>query len=83
MPVGRSRLCGVSLGVEVGRTWKGAWMFSPRHANEKVRPRAGLVVQRLGVHTPLRWPGVHQFGSRVQTWHCLASHAVAGVPHIK
>ena len=23
------------------------------------------------------------FGSRVQTWHCLASHAVVGVPHIK
>ena len=28
-------------------------------------------------------PGVRQFGSQVRTWHCLASHAVVGVPHIK
>ena len=26
---------------------------------------------------------VHQFGSRVRTWHHLANHAVVGVPHIK
>ena len=30
-----------------------------------------------------QWPGVHWPGSRVQTWHRLSSHAVAGVPHIK
>ena len=30
-----------------------------------------------------RQPGVCQFGSRVRTWHCLARHAVVGVPHIK
>ena len=28
-------------------------------------------------------PGVRRFRSRVWTWHCLASHAVAGIPHIK
>ena len=28
-------------------------------------------------------PGVRRFGSRVQTWHCLSSRAVVGVPHIK
>ena len=44
---------------------------------------AGLVVQRLSLHVPLRWPGVRRFGSRAWTWHCLSSHAVVGVPHIK
>ena len=24
-------------------------------------------------------PGVHWFGSRVRTWHCLARHAVVGI----
>ena len=43
----------------------------------------GLVVRHLSEHVPLWWPRVHQFGSRVRTWHSLASHAVAGVPHIK
>ena len=28
-------------------------------------------------------PRVCRFGSWVRTWHCLASHAVAGIPHIK
>ena len=28
-------------------------------------------------------PGVRWFGSRVQTWHCVASHAVVGIPRIK
>ena len=28
-------------------------------------------------------PRVHGFGSRVRTWNCLASHAVAGGPRIK
>ena len=27
--------------------------------------------------------GVHRFGSRVQTWHCLSSNAVVGIPHTK
>ena len=26
---------------------------------------------------------VRQFGSRVRTYHCLSSHAVEGIPHIK
>ena len=28
-------------------------------------------------------PSVRQFGSQVWTWHCLASPAVAGIPHIE
>src|SRR3712207_5611432 len=43
----------------------------------------GLVAQRLSVHIQLRRPRVRWFRSQVQTWHCLASHAVVGVPHIK
>ena len=37
---------------------------------------AGAVVQQLSAYIPLRQPGVRRFGSRVQTWHHLASHAV-------
>ena len=44
---------------------------------------ASPVVQRLSTHIPLGRPRVRGFGSRVRTWHCLASHAVVGVPHIK
>ena len=44
---------------------------------------AGLVVQRFGSHILLWRPRVRQFASWVRTWHCSASHAVAGVPHIK
>ena len=44
---------------------------------------AGPVVQQLSLHVPLQWPRVQRFRSQGQTWHCLASHAVAGVPHIK
>ena len=44
---------------------------------------AGPVVQWLSAHVLLQRPGVHQFGSRVQTWHHLARHAVIGVPYIK
>ena len=44
---------------------------------------SGPVGQQLSAHVPLQWPGVCGFGSRVLTWHCLASHAVVGVPHIK
>ena len=43
----------------------------------------GPVAQQLSAHVPLWQPRVHQPGSRVQTWHCLAGHAVVGVPHIK
>ena len=43
---------------------------------------AGLVAQWLSAHIPLRRLGVHWFGSRVQTWHHLARHAVVRVPHI-
>ena len=41
------------------------------------------MAQRLSVHILLWWPGVHRFGCQVGTWHCLASHAVVGIPHIK
>ena len=44
---------------------------------------AGPVVQWLSSHIQLRQPGVHQFRSRVQTWHPLAPHAVVGIPRIK
>ena len=44
---------------------------------------AGPVAQWLSLHLPLWWPGVHQFRSRVRTWHPLARHAVVGIPHIK
>ena len=36
-----------------------------------------------GLSAQVRWPRVHSFRSRVQTWHSLASHAVVGVPRIK
>ena len=45
--------------------------------------RAGLVAQWLSSHVLLRRPRVGWFRSPVWTWHRLASHAVAGVPHIK
>ena len=44
---------------------------------------AGPVAQRLSLHLPLWWPGVHRGRSRLRTWHRLASHAVVGIPHIK
>ena len=44
-----------------------------------VRP----VAQRLSSHVSLQWPRVRRFRSRVRTGHCLASHAVVGVPNIK
>ena len=37
----------------------------------------------LTVHVPFRRPGVRRFGSWVQTRHRVASHAMAGIPHIK
>ena len=43
----------------------------------------GPVAQGLSLHVPLQRPGVRWFGSRVRTWHCLTSHAVVGVAHIK
>ena len=39
--------------------------------------------QRLSAHVPLLQPRVRRFGSRVQTWQCLASHAVVGIPYRK
>ena len=44
---------------------------------------AGPMGQQLSAHIPLLQPGVHQFGSRVRTWHRLAHHAVVVIPHIK
>ena len=44
---------------------------------------AGPVAQQLCSPVPLQLPRARQFGSCVRTRHCLASHAVAGVPHIK
>ena len=44
---------------------------------------ACLVAQQLSTHVLPLQPGVGWFGSRVQTWRGLASHAVVGIPHIK
>ena len=44
---------------------------------------ARLVAQQLSLHVPLQRPRVCQFRSQVQTWHCLASHAVIDILHIK
>ena len=44
---------------------------------------AGLMAQRLSSHVLLWWPGICRFRSQVQSWHHLALHAVAGIPHIK
>ena len=41
------------------------------------------MAQWLSSQILLRWPEVHRFGSRVWTWHRLASHSVVGIPHIK
>ena len=49
----------------------------------KIFHGASPVAQRLRVYVLLWRPGIHRFGSRVQTWHLLSSHAVVGVPHIK
>ena len=44
---------------------------------------ASPAMQQLSSHVLLQWPGVRRFGSRVWTYAALASHAVAGFPHIK
>ena len=49
---------------------------------EEGRGRPGGAAVKCARSTSLR-PGVRRFGSRVQTWHCLASHAVVGIPRIK
>ena len=51
--------------------------------NENKAIEASPMAQRLNAHVLLRRPGVRRFGSWVHTWHCLACHAVVGVPHIK
>ena len=52
---------------------------SPKGSN----PGASPVPQQLSLHVLLQWPGVRQFRSWVRTWHHLARHAGAGIPHIK
>src|SRR3712207_7458220 len=49
---------------------------------EKPYTGASLMAQWLSSRVLLWRPGVRWFGSWVQTWHHLASHAMAGVPHI-
>ena len=51
--------------------------------SKRSKKGAGPVAQWLSSHVPLQQPGVHRFGSWVWTWYSLASHAVAGVPHIQ
>ena len=50
---------------------------------KELKEGVGPVAQWSSSHVPLQQPGVHQFGSPVWTWHCLAGHAVVGIPHIK
>ena len=52
-------------------------------SHQEVIRGAGPVAQLLSAHGLLQQPGVHRFGSQVQTWHRSASHAVVGIPHIK
>ena len=59
-------------------------IFGGQHQGKRRKfLEAGPVAQRLSARVLLWRPGVHWFGSRVRTWHRLASHAVAGVPQIK
>ena len=62
--------------------------YNPIHRAAQVsftnqKQGASPVVQWLSAHILLRRPGVHRPSSRLWTWHRLASHAVAGIPHIK
>ena len=50
---------------------------------KRLSPWAGLVVQWFSSNVLLWQPEFCLLGSRVQTWHRLASHAVVGVPRIK
>ena len=64
------------------------WVRGPRVKGRRIMILisalgVSLVVQQLSSHILLWRPRVRWFGSRVQTWHRLASHAVVGVPHIK
>ena len=66
-------------------TWRAA---KERQTRREIETRtdtnwAGPVAQWLSVNILLWRRGVRQFRSQVRTWHCLASHAVAGIPHIK
>ena len=57
--------------------------FSGKWAHLKGRAGVIPLAQWLNVHVLLRLLGFGRFGSRVWTWHRLASHAVVDVPHIK
>ena len=52
------------------------------HKNRKLGGQPGGAAIKFTCSAS-RWPRVHQFGSRVPTWHLKAHHAVVGVPHIK
>ena len=81
-----------SFGAYRNHTSKGA---QRSWARKKISPSLSLLTyknrkswaspeaQRLSSHVPLQRPGVHWLGSRVQTWHHLAHHAVVGVLHNK
>ena len=70
--------------IELKRMFLKTMSSQKRVTKEKINKcGASLVGQRLSSHIPLGQPGVRGFGSRVRTWHRLASHAVVGVPHIK
>ena len=58
-----------------GSPWRSVAVKNGRGANP--------LVQQLSVSVVLWQLGVCQFGSRVWTWHGLASHAVVGIPHVE
>ena len=58
-------------------------VFAEHISDKRLVSRGWPGAQQLGAHIPLWWPRVRWFGSWVQTWHNLASHAVIGIPHIK
>ena len=65
------------------RIWMLKLLAQDDTASKKQNGGAGPVAQRLSSHVLLLWPRVRQFRSQVWTRYHLASHPVAGIPHIK
>ena len=57
--------------------------ISPSRRYKNLYTGVGRVAQRLSAHILLWQPRVCGFGSQVQTWLGLTSHAVVGFQHIK
>ena len=68
-----------TVGVNSDRKGKGDKITS----KTDVKTHKTGPAQWLSAHVPLWLRRVRRFRSRVWTWQCLSSHAVAGVPRIK